>query len=190
MNGFVQITRETIEVQAVSGMLHHRKVREGEGEKLAESGRSRKDGGEYWRMLMKDEAMPQQVEGLLLHHPINSMIHQSHKKPNSHLNHECDEDHDNLLTTLESRSSLWNDHNNGNTKVDQKKKFADDFEPRPNASAYNNGEVGTEENKDFTKDFEPRPNASAYNNGEVGAEKNKDFTKDFEPRPNASAYGE
>lgn len=74
------------------------------------------------------------------------------------------------------------------------KSFADDFEPRPNISAYND-----DDSKTFSENFEPRPNISAYNEGEtksrddrtVGTkEANKPFADDFEPRPNISVYNE
>ncbi|MCD1164066.1 organ-specific protein, partial [Leptospira interrogans] len=50
----------------------------------------------------------------------------------------------------------------------------------------------TVEKKVFTEDFEPRPNRSAYGDDEdvASSKENKKFVRDFEPRPNGSVYGE
>ncbi|KAI4298357.1 hypothetical protein L6164_031929 [Bauhinia variegata] len=49
---------------------------------------SRKDAGKYWRMVMKDEAMPEAIQGLL---KLDSEI-QSENKPKPKTNeHKCEE---------------------------------------------------------------------------------------------------
>ncbi|KAL5073675.1 hypothetical protein RYX36_012659 [Vicia faba] len=66
---------------------------------------SRKDLGEYWKLVMKDQAMPEEIQGL-----VNT-----------------------------------NTKNNFNTKQSLGDKRAlENFEPRPNASAYGNNDIGAE----------------------------------------------
>ncbi|KAI3769784.1 hypothetical protein L6452_00897 [Arctium lappa] len=45
-----------------------------------------------------------------------------------------------------------------------KRTFAKDFEPRPDASIYDNG-TGLKGKRSFDKDFEPRHDATVYDNG-------------------------
>ncbi|XVE83226.1 hypothetical protein DITRI_Ditri16bG0070600 [Diplodiscus trichospermus] len=69
------------------------------------------------------------------------------------------------------------------------KSFADDFEPRPNVSAYGEDVLKGEKSSSFAKEIEPRPNGSAYSDDDdLKGEKSSSFAKDFEPRPNISAY--
>ncbi|CAI9104498.1 OLC1v1003180C1 [Oldenlandia corymbosa var. corymbosa] len=65
----------------------------------------------------------------------------------------------------------------------------DDFEPRPNVSAYGDDSKLKQEDKSFVKDFDPRPNVSAYGNDSKLKKEDESFVKEFEPRPNVSAYG-
>lgn len=122
-------------------------------EQIASISDARHDPGEYWQSIMKDEAMPEAIQG--------------------------------LIDTRESVSPRSNKKTECHTSA-KEKHFVEDFEPRPNISAYHDDEK-PEENKDFVKDFEPRPNISAYHNDEK-LEENKDFVTDFEPRPDATIY--
>ncbi|KAI4295537.1 hypothetical protein L6164_035576 [Bauhinia variegata] len=137
---------------------------------------SRKDAGEYWRMVMKDQAMPEAIQGLL---NLDSDI-QSETKHKTH-EHKCEEP---LVA-----------------ETNKNKVFAGEFEPRPNISAYKDGEekkfikdfepkpsfwVYDEEDKvGSVNDFEPRPNVSAYEDNKVSSVNN-----DFEPRLNLSGYND
>lgn len=121
---------------------------------------SRKDSAEYWKTILNDQEIPEEIQGLL---KLNSEI-QFEKNPKNPeqlvegSKHECDEP----LTT--------------NTQVTiEKKVFTEDFEPRPNVSAYDDDNVDTKKNKEFVKDFEPRPNVSAYDDDNVNTEENKEF---------------
>ncbi|XVE93227.1 hypothetical protein REPUB_Repub01dG0172200 [Reevesia pubescens] len=76
----------------------------------------------------------------------------------------------------------------------EKKSFADDFEPRPNISAYGDDadlkrEKSSSSSSSFAKDFEPRPNLSAYGKDDAGLKgEKKSFTSDFQPGPNLTVY--
>ncbi|XP_010065392.2 organ-specific protein S2 [Eucalyptus grandis] len=124
---------------------------------------ARKDPGEYWVSIMKEEPMPEAIEGLL--HVSNSASDQPH------------------LTSLPKKKDA---DCHGDNKLEDDKQFAGDFEPRPNISAY--GDDAKLQEKKFAEDFEPRPNISAY--GDDTRLKEKKFVEDFEPRSNISAYGQ
>jgi hypothetical protein len=130
-------------------------------EQFSISVESRKDPGEYWTSVMKDQPMPEAIQGLV---HLDSAPSQPTKNAN------CD------------HSSMGTRNKN--------QPFAEDFEPRPNISAYNDDDVGREKEKKFVKDFEPRPNLSAYDDDDVGQETEKKFVKDFDPRPDASIHRE
>ncbi|KAI9128246.1 hypothetical protein K1719_001239 [Acacia pycnantha] len=151
-------------------------------------------------MVMKDEAMPKEIQGLIHHnHPVT----QSETKYVEGLSHKCDkEDDDHQHQPLVNTQKLFieeeiqtlpsvvardidysprpgtSSYLNGHLEATEKR-FMKDFETRPNISACSIDK----EKKKFTEDFEPRPNISAYDN-----DKEKKFAKDFEPRPNISAY--
>lgn len=123
-------------------------------------------------MIMKDQEMPEGIQGLLqlksgIQHEKNSNEVQEHVAEG--FKHKCEES---LATSAQVTT--------------EKKVFSDEFEPRPNISAYDHDD--TKENKKYMKDFEPRPNISAYNE-DIDATK-KQVVKAFEPRPNISAYND
>nr|AFK47490.1 unknown [Lotus japonicus] len=125
---------------------------------------SRKDQGEYWKMIMKDEEMPEGIQGLL---QLKSEI-----KPGKNSEHKCDEEH--VVTN--------------NEYIIEKKVFTEELEPRSNISAYDDDHVDTKGNKKYMEDLEPRPNLSAYDDDHVDKKGNKKYLEDLEPRPNLSAY--
>ncbi|KAE8008509.1 hypothetical protein FH972_005014 [Carpinus fangiana] len=114
---------------------------------LAISIESRKDPGEYWTSVMKDQPMPEAIQGL---------VHRDSAPSQPTKNANCDHDHPSMGTRNKNQP------------------FAGDFEPRPNVSSYNDDDVGQEEKK-FVKDFEPRPSASAYNDDDVDQKFVKDI---------------
>ncbi|XVF01120.1 hypothetical protein REPUB_Repub04eG0060700 [Reevesia pubescens] len=139
---------------------------------------ARKDAGEYWRAVMKDEPMPEALEGLV---QIDAVSSSSNEKTNCHTPATSFE--------LKEEKIIVEDFERPRPK---KKSFADDFEPRPNVSAYgDDDDLKGEKSSSFAKDFEPRPNVSAYgDDADLKGEKSSSFAKDFEPRPNVSAYGD
>ncbi|XVF67703.1 hypothetical protein PTKIN_Ptkin10aG0143000 [Pterospermum kingtungense] len=133
----------------------------------------RKDGGEYWRAVMKDEPMPEAIKGLI---GIDTVVSSSNEiKTKCHTPTTIEIKEENIIVEEEEK---------------KKKSFADDIEPRPNISGYDNGDLEGEKSLSFAQDFEPRPNVSAYANGELKGEKSSSFAQDFEPSPNVSAYGD
>ncbi|KAI7980210.1 hypothetical protein LOK49_Contig180G00029 [Camellia lanceoleosa] len=129
---------------------------------------ARTDQGEYWQVIMKDQPMPEAIEGPIIHWGLVSSP-LSDKKTDCHTTTEA----------AANNNQLVNDSA-------EKKAFVKDFEPRPNVSSYHDDEVDLK-GKPFVKDFEPRPDISAYHDDEVDL-KGKPFVKDFEPRPDVSAY--
>ncbi|KAK6916551.1 Organ specific protein [Dillenia turbinata] len=123
---------------------------------------ARKDPGEYWKEVMRDQPMPEAIQGLVRSKSLsNENCHTSADTINKVL----------LVEEFEHKAE---------------KPFTEDFEPRPNVSVYDNDVKPTEE-KSFIKDFEPRPNVSVYDN-DIGLKEKEAFDKDFEPRPNVSVY--
>ncbi|OMO74271.1 Organ specific protein [Corchorus capsularis] len=149
---------------------------------LAESiAAARKDGGEYWRVaVMKDESIPEAIESALVR--VNAAAASSSSdKTDCHDSPKNMEIKEEKIFVEEFELPRPNNYN----RVEGGKSFADDFEPRPNVSAY--GDDSQE--KSFVKDFEPRPNVSAYgDNGDLKGSEKKSFADDFEPRPNVSVY--
>ncbi|XWS54891.1 hypothetical protein CRYUN_Cryun10bG0128700 [Craigia yunnanensis] len=144
---------------------------------------ARKDAGEYWKAVMKDEPMPEAIKGLVQIDAVSS----SNEKTDCHTPTSFEIKEEKIIVEDFERPRP----NKGDEK---KKSFADDFEPRPNVSAYGddaNLNEGDEKKKSFADDFEPRPNVSAYgNDADLKGEKSSSYAKDFEPRPNVSAYGD
>ncbi|KAL0365503.1 UNVERIFIED_CONTAM: hypothetical protein Sangu_0647900 [Sesamum angustifolium] len=135
---------------------------------------ARKDpAGEYWEAVVKDEAMPQAIQGL---------VDDASKvtSPTSAQKNHC--------STTPTTSRSFQSSPNDDDKLKAKRYFANDFEPRPNASAYADDD-DKEEEKSFVKNFESRPYLSAYSDNS-DTKKEKSFVKDFEPRPSASAYND
>ncbi|XWS67931.1 hypothetical protein CRYUN_Cryun04dG0047200 [Craigia yunnanensis] len=139
---------------------------------------ARKDVGEYWRAEMEDQPMPEAIEGLVRIEVASS----SNEKTNCHTPGSCEEKEEKIIVE---------DFERPRAKGDEKKStFADDFEPRPNISAYgDDANLKREKSSSFAKDFEPRPNISAYGGDDADLKVEKEsFTRDFEPEPHATFY--
>ncbi|KAJ7961949.1 Organ specific protein [Quillaja saponaria] len=144
---------------------------------LANTMEARKDPGEYWRSVMKEQPMPEAIQGLIVHSnsvsiPTDQEANYSNNQLVKTFKHKCDQ------------SSAYDGDDNS---ARSKNNFVEDFEPRPNLSAYDGDGNGARSKKNFVKDFEPRPNLSAYDGDDDGARSKKNFVKDVEPRPNVSA---
>ncbi|XP_022762312.1 organ-specific protein S2-like [Durio zibethinus] len=147
---------------------------------------ARKDAGEYWRAVMKDQPMPEAIEGLIRVDAVSSSSSSSsNEKTNCH-----------TPTSFELREEkiIVEDFERARPQGDDRKRkpsFADDFEPRPNISAYgDDANLKGKKSSAFTVDFEPRPNVSSYGeDGDAGLKgEKKSFTSDFEPGPNILIY--
>ncbi|CAL5329116.1 unnamed protein product [Camellia sinensis] len=106
---------------------------------VASSVDARTDQGEYWQVIMKDQPMPEAIEGLIIHQgSVSSPL--SQEKTDCHTTTEA----------AANNNQLVNDSA-------EKKAFVKDFEPRP----HHDNEVDLK-GKSFVKDFEPRPDLSTY----------------------------
>ncbi|ONH91205.1 hypothetical protein PRUPE_8G098600 [Prunus persica] len=139
---------------------------------------SRRDVGKYWKNVMKEQPMPQAIEGLLVDISDSTPkekadCHEKVKKPFVEVDVEVEE--------FEPKPNAL--VYNAVAAKEDKQPFVKDFEPRPNALVYN-AFAAKEDKQPFVKDFEPRPNALVYN-AFAAKEDKQPFVKDFEPRPNA-----
>ncbi|KAJ0010664.1 hypothetical protein Pint_34622 [Pistacia integerrima] len=129
----------------------------------------RKDMGEYWRDVVKDQSVSESVEiSLVSADPTRSL---SNEKPERHA----------FDIELSPDVSIYHD----DIEPTKEKIFVKNFEPRPDVSIYHNDIKPTKENS-FVKDFEPRPDVSIYHNN-IKPEQ-KSFIKDFESKPDVSIY--
>ncbi|CAL5205594.1 unnamed protein product [Lathyrus oleraceus] len=105
---------------------------------------SRKDLGEYWKLVMKDQDI-----GEFEPRPNASAYgdNEIHAKENM-----------GPIGEFEQRPNV-SAYGNNEIHANENKGVIGEFEPRPNASAYGDNEIGAE----FTDDFEPRPNMTKYN---------------------------
>ncbi|KAL2537435.1 Organ-specific protein P4 [Forsythia ovata] len=123
---------------------------------LAKTIYARKDPGEYWHGIMKDQSMPEAIQGIL---DVSTV-----KKSNCHTLTEARPKYD-LMGKQEKGFAqdfepIPNIHHD-DVKLKEEKSFEKDFEPRPNLSTYND-DIGVKGEKPFAEDFEPRPNLSSY----------------------------
>ncbi|KAE8687051.1 Detected protein of unknown function [Hibiscus syriacus] len=141
---------------------------------------ARKDVGEYWRAVMKDQPIPEALEGLVR---IEAGSAGSDEKTEYRTPASVEKKEEIVVEDFE-RPCYGGDVAGLKGK---KKTFTGDFELRPSVMSYGGNDGGLQqEKKSFTNDFEPRPSVTAY--GGNDAEK-KPFTKYFEPRPSVRAYG-
>ena len=112
---------------------------------------ARKDAGEYWRAVMKDQPMSEAIESLVRIEAASS----SNEKTNCHTPASFE---------LKEEKIIVEDFERPRPKGDEKKStFAVDFEPRLNVSAHGGDDADLKgEKKSFTRDFEPEPQATFY----------------------------
>ncbi|TKY67549.1 Organ-specific protein S2 [Spatholobus suberectus] len=132
---------------------------------------SRKDPGEYWKMIMKDQEMPEGIQGLLSFQSENNPKTQEQLVEGSE--HNCEEPVvTNTQVTIEQKVFAKDfdtkvGHKNDESQVNS------DFKPRPSVTKYDDFEPRPSVTK--YDDFEPRPSVTNY---------------DFEPRPSATKYND
>uniref|UniRef100_A0A7C9E858 Organ specific protein n=1 Tax=Opuntia streptacantha TaxID=393608 RepID=A0A7C9E858_OPUST len=103
----------------------------------------RKDLGKYWEEMMKGQAMPEAIKGLINLGPYENVevkeygpnekkifIGDFDPRPNIPLYHD-----DVNSNEVKSTNKDYNSHHDG-PKPKDKKPYMDDFEPRPNLSVY------------------------------------------------------
>ncbi|XVE66948.1 hypothetical protein DITRI_Ditri08aG0120700 [Diplodiscus trichospermus] len=145
---------------------------------------ARKDAGDYWRAVMKDEPMPEAIKGLLRVDAVSS----TNEKTDCHTPRGLEIKEEKIIVEDFEGPRV----NVGAEKKKKTKSFANDFEPRPNASAYGDDAdlKGEKSSSSFAKDIEPRPNVSAYGGDDDAGLKGekKSFTREFESEPTATFY--
>ncbi|GMJ03538.1 hypothetical protein HRI_004023000 [Hibiscus trionum] len=115
---------------------------------------ARKDGGEYWRAVMKDQPMPEALKELVR---VEAASTGSEEKT------KCSTP---ASTELKEEKIIVEDFQRplGQRlkEMERSPSFSDDFEPWPSATAYGDDAKLKRGKKSFTGDFEPWPNAAAY----------------------------
>ncbi|KAG6651779.1 hypothetical protein CIPAW_06G136300 [Carya illinoinensis] len=124
---------------------------------------ARKDPGEYWISVMKEQPMPEALQVLV---PLDSSP--------SQLNKNADDCH-----TSELGAEI--------NKLDQ---LVEDFKHKDHDHKQRFGDIGHESEKKFVKDFKPRPNLSAYTDDHVHGSKERAFAEEFEQAPDTTIYHE
>ncbi|XP_073267393.1 uncharacterized protein [Populus alba] len=140
---------------------------------------ARKDTGEYWRAVMKDQPMPEAIQGLIRPTTLPSV---SNEKADCHTTESNGKN--NFVKDFGPQPTATS-YDNG-IEPAKDKSFSKDFDPKPNVSVYSDGTVVKGE-RSFAEDFEPRPNVSVYHD-DAPLKGEKSFSDDFEPRPSATAY--
>ncbi|OIT08873.1 organ-specific protein s2, partial [Nicotiana attenuata] len=113
---------------------------------------ARKDPGEYWRAVMKDEPMPEAIKHLMPQHSVPLSKERTDCYTSSSLESEA----------FEPKPILSVYYDDTKLKEAEKSLFTKDFEPRPSATGYHKDAAGLKQEKSFAEDFEPRPNVSVY----------------------------
>ncbi|OIT02417.1 PREDICTED: organ-specific protein P4-like [Nicotiana attenuata] len=113
---------------------------------------ARKDPGEYWRGVMKDEPMPEAIKNLMHRHSVLQSKEKTDCYTSSSIGGEA----------FEPRPNLSVYHDDANLKEAEKSLFTKDSEPRPSATQYHDDDAGLKQENSFADDFEPRPNLSVY----------------------------
>ncbi|KAL9370870.1 hypothetical protein Peur_036010 [Populus x canadensis] len=164
---------------------------------------ARKDTGEYWRAVMKDQPMPEAIQGLIRETTILSSV--SNEKADCHTTESNEKNnfakdfgpqptvtsYDNGIKPAKDKSFSKDFHPNtqlflyNDGVVKGERSFAKDFSPQPTTTSYDNG-IKPAKDKSFSKDFRPNTQLFLYNDGVV--KKERSFAKDFEPRPSVTAY--
>ncbi|XP_016472073.2 organ-specific protein P4-like [Nicotiana tabacum] len=109
---------------------------------------ARKDPGEYWRDVMKNEPMPEAIKHLMPRHSVPLSKEKTDCYTSSSVGGEAFEPRPNV--------SVYHD----DAKLKEAEKSL--FEPRPNVSSYHDDDAGLKQEKSFAQEFEPRPNVSVY----------------------------
>ena len=142
-------------------------------EKLTAITEARKDPGEYWKEIMKDQKMPEGLQGLLPFESENNAKTQEHLVKDS--KHECEETEEKKVFTEDLDTKMGKPHFKSDFKNDK-------FEPRPSATKYDDSKVR------LNVDLDPRPSVTNY--GDSKFRSNAIKNEDFEPRPSATKYGD
>ncbi|XP_059643839.1 organ-specific protein P4-like [Cornus florida] len=126
---------------------------------------ARKDPGEYWQGIMKDQPMPEAIQGLVYKGSL--VLPLSNKKTDCH-------------TSSEVRNVNAHDHIVKDSEHAKEQPFVKDFNPQPSATVYRDDTKLSA----FVKDFDPQPSTTVYRDDT----KLSAFVKDFEPQTSVKVY--
>ncbi|KAK6784026.1 hypothetical protein RDI58_017480 [Solanum bulbocastanum] len=142
----------------------------------ASSTYARRDPGEYWNIVMKNEPMPIAIKHLM---PRYDVPFEPRPTVTAYYHDDASLKQE---KSFEPRPTATSYHDNEVSLKGEKS-----FEPRPSTTAYHHDNVGLKQEKSsFIKDFEPRPTTTSYRDDEVSLKEEKSF----EPRPNVSMYND
>ncbi|OIT34660.1 PREDICTED: organ-specific protein S2-like [Nicotiana attenuata] len=113
---------------------------------------ARKDPGEYWRAVMKDEPMPEAIKHLMPRHSVLLSKEKTDYCTSPSVGGEA----------FESRPNISVYQDEAKLKEAEKSLFTKDFGPMPNVTGYHDDDAGLKQEKSFAEDFEPRPNIFMY----------------------------
>ncbi|KAF9676003.1 hypothetical protein SADUNF_Sadunf09G0093100 [Salix dunnii] len=140
---------------------------------------ARKDTGEYWRAVMKDQPMPKAIQGLIRASTVSSV---SNQKADCHTTESNEKNN----FVKDFGPQLYAASYDNGKKQTKEESFSEDFDPSPNISVYSDGVVKGE--RSFAEDFEPRPNVSVYHD-DATLKGEKSSAEDFEPKRNVPVHG-
>ncbi|XP_027355378.1 organ-specific protein P4-like [Abrus precatorius] len=176
---------------------------------FAATAESRKDPEKYWKMVMKDEEMPQGIQGLLQLTSENKpkmtpeqLVEGSKLKCEEPLvtNTQITIEEKGFTENVDTKLGYKNEEPQANSEFEPRPSVTnyDDFEPRPSTTKYNDFKPrpSTTKYNDFEprssvskyNDFEPRPSTTKYNDFEPRSSVSK--YNDFEPRPSTTKYND
>ncbi|XP_055823932.1 organ-specific protein S2-like [Solanum dulcamara] len=118
----------------------------------ASSTDGRKDAGEYWRIVMKNEAMPMAIQRLMP--PYDALEPRPTVTTYYH-----DDSSFKQENSFDPRPTITAYYHDDVGLKQEKSSFTKDFEPRQIVTSYHDNEANLKEEKSF----EPRPNVSMYN---------------------------
>ncbi|GMJ03537.1 hypothetical protein HRI_004022900 [Hibiscus trionum] len=110
---------------------------------------ARKDAGEYWRAVTKDQPMPEALKELV------RVEAASEEKTKCTTPASIELKEEKIIVEDFKRPVKAKGDGKNST-------FSDDFKPEPNLSAYGDDAGLKGKKKSFTSDFEPEPNLSVY----------------------------
>ncbi|KAK6946225.1 Organ specific protein [Dillenia turbinata] len=151
------------------------------GVQVVEVGKTnaRKDPGEYWKYIMKEQPMPEAIRGLIRSNSVQSALDEKHKFPTF-------EETANKVKSFRPESGFWiYDKDNG---LKEEKSFRKDLKPGSSLWIYDD-DNGLKEEKPFVKDLKPvKPGSSLCIYDNDNGLKEKQFVKDLKPGASVWTY--
>ncbi|KAJ4716488.1 Organ specific protein [Melia azedarach] len=143
---------------------------------------ARKDLGEYWRGVMKDQVMPESIQSLIP----DSTVSNINVKADCHNSEDLERKMEkSFVKTFEPKADISISDNDVKSHQ-QKYYFLRNFELMPDLSMYDNGNKQTQGNF-FVKDFQLMPDLTIYDN-KINPTEQKYAENNLESKPDATIY--